>query len=210
MRIAHQIACFALMASCAAIAAPRVAQNPAQKPAQKPAAAKPPAGKGLQRYGMAVYSDLCVHPGSGEFGGQRISVQRFAEVDTVIYEFTAGGLSWPIVASDVNIGPNGAQMYFTVELDGEERTISGKFKDNGATLVLDGGFCGQPGAPATLRKVTDFGRQPAACKPCPEAPPAPLEEAPEQPERPERTRPGQPTVPQESPVKQAAPATQST
>jgi hypothetical protein len=68
-----------------------------------------------------------VHPpDSGEFGGQRITLQRFAEVDTVLYEYTAGGLSWPVVASDVTIDPRGQQFYFTVQPpDEDERTISG-------------------------------------------------------------------------------------
>lgn len=186
MKIAHQIACFSLLAASAAIAAPKAANRPASK--------------GLPRYGMAVYSDLCVHPESGEFGGQRISVQRFAEVDTVIYEFTAGGLSWPIVASDVNIDPLGKQMYFTLQIDQEERTVSGKFADNGDTLVLDGGYCGQPELPAKLKKMKDFGRDAPACKPCPAPKPAPLE--------PEGEAPARPTMPHEAPVKQAAPSPQ--
>ena len=66
------------------------------------AATKP---AGVPRHGMVVYSDLCVHEGSGEYGGQRITLQRFTEVDTVIYEYTAGGLSWPLVATDVNVDP---------------------------------------------------------------------------------------------------------
>jgi hypothetical protein len=183
MKIAHQIVCFSLLAASAAIAAPKAANKPA--------------GKGLPRYGMAVYSDLCVHPESGEFGGQRISVQRFAEVDTVIYEFTAGGLSWPIVAHDVNIDPAGRQMYFTLRVDEEERTLSGKFADNGDVLVLDGGHCGQPEVPVRMKKMKDFGRPAPACKPCPAPRPAPLE--PEQ---------GTPAMPHEAPVKQAAPSPQ--
>src|SRR5213595_3982560 len=62
---------------------------------------RPAGGSGLPRYGVMVYSDLCVHGDSGEFGGQRVTLQRFAEADTVIYEYTAGGLSWPLVATDV-------------------------------------------------------------------------------------------------------------
>jgi hypothetical protein len=181
MKIAHQLACFSLLAASAAIAAPKAQQ-------------------GFPRHGMAVYSDLCVHAETGEFGGQRISVQRFAEVDTVIYEFTAGGLSWPLVAHDVNLDPRGKQMYFSVQVDEEERTISGKFADNGDTLVLDGGYCGQPEVPSRLKKVKDFGRAAPACKPCPAPKPAPLE--------PEEETPATPKMPHEAPVKQAAPQPQ--
>ena len=122
---------------------------------------------GLPRHGMVVYSDLCVHEGSGEYGGQRITLQRFAEVDTVIYEYTAGGLSWPLVATDVNVDPRGKMMYFTVQEGEEERTISGKFSPNGETLTLDGGYCEDQSQPMVLARVRDFSRKARACKPCP-------------------------------------------
>lgn len=123
--------------------------------------------RGLPRHGMVVYSDLCIHQGSGEYGGQRITLQRFAEVDTVIYEYTAGGLSWPLVASDVNIDPRGKMMYFTVQEGEEERTLSGKFSPDGNTLTLDGGYCEDQSQPMVLARVRDFGRKPKACKTCP-------------------------------------------
>jgi len=144
-----------LLASCAVLAAPK--------------ARKQAADAGLPRYGMVVFSDLCINAESGEFGGQRITLQRFAEVDTVLYEYTAGGLSWPVVASDVNIDPRGRQMYFTVRPpDEDERTISGKIADSGKTLVLDGGYCGDEAVPMRLPLVTDFGRKAGTCKVCPQ------------------------------------------
>lgn len=165
MKTIHRFAAVALMASCVAIAAPKTTGKPAA------------ASSGMPRYGMAVYSDLCIHKDSGEFGGQRVTVQRFAEVDTVIYEYTAGGLSWPIIADDVQIGPHGDKMIFTLQMEGEEKRLSGTFTDNGATFVLDGGYCGQPDVPARLSRVKDFGRNPPPCKPCPEKKAAPAEPA---------------------------------
>lgn len=147
------LACLILLASCAALAAPKVARRPAAA---------------LPRYGMVVFSDLCLHADSGEFGGQRITLQRFAEVDTVIYEYTAGGLSWPVVASDVNIDPRGRQLYFVVTPPGEdERTISGKLSEDGTALVLDSAYCEDGSVPMRLPKVVDFGRKPGACHSCP-------------------------------------------
>ncbi|WP_154356552.1 hypothetical protein [Duganella aquatilis] len=141
-----------LLASCAVLAAPKSSKK----------------NGGLPRYGMQVFSDLCIHADSGEFGGQRITLQRFAEVDTVLYEYTAGGLSWPVVASDVNIDPRGQQLYFTVQPpDEDERTISGKLADGGRTLVLDGGYCGDEAVPMRLPLVTDFSRKAGACRACP-------------------------------------------
>jgi hypothetical protein len=141
-----------LLASCAVLAAPKSAKKPGALP----------------RYGMQVFSDLCIHADSGEFGGQRITLQRFAEVDTILYEYTAGGLSWPVVASDVNIDPRGQQLYFTVQPpDEEERTISAKLADGGKALVLDGGYCGDEAVPMRLPLVTDFSRKAGVCRACP-------------------------------------------
>ncbi|MBY0241528.1 MAG: hypothetical protein K2X55_19670 [Burkholderiaceae bacterium] len=165
MKTIHRLAAIILAVSCAAVAAPK----------------KP----GPPRYGMAVYSDLCIHQQSGEFGGRRVTVQRFAEVDTVIYEYTAGGLSWPIVADDVQIGPHGDKIIFTLQLEGEEKTLSGTLVEQGAALVLDGGHCGQPDTPARLNKVRDFGRNPPACKTCPLRKDVPPPEAPQSPQSPQ-------------------------
>lgn len=154
------LACLILLASCAALAAPKVGRAGAPV--------------GLPRYGMQVFSDLCQHEGSGEYGGQRITLQRFAEVDTVLYEYTAGGLSWPLVASEVNIDPRGRQLYFVVRPpEGEERTISGKLSDDGQTLLLDGGYCEDQSVPMRLPRVRDFSRKAGACRACPAPKPHP-------------------------------------
>ena len=47
-------------------------------------AAKGKKPAGLERYGVAVYSDLCLQKDSGEIGGQRVTLHRFAEADSVI------------------------------------------------------------------------------------------------------------------------------
>jgi len=164
MKTRSNVALALLLACTAATAAPQGAKKAT------------PEKSGLPRYGMAVYSDLCVQPG-GEFGGQRITLQRFAEVDTVIYEYTAGGLSWPVVANDVNIDPRGRMMYFTVQPPDEpERTLSGKFSRDGNTLTLDGGYCADESLPMTLQKVRDFAQKPKACRACPAGKEAPGKE----------------------------------
>ncbi len=119
-------------------------------------------------HGVFVYSDLCVNPDSGEGGGQRISLLRFAEVDTVVYEFTAGSLSWPVLATDVNIDPTMSALYFTVQTaDGEQRTISGKLSRDRQSMTLAGGYCDNAAVPIKLSRVTDFSRALKACTPCP-------------------------------------------
>ncbi|KHA77137.1 hypothetical protein NC77_19695 [Janthinobacterium lividum] len=139
---------------------------------------KKPAG--LERYGVAVYSDLCLQKDSGEIGGQRVTLHRFAEADSVIYEFTAGALSWPIVANDVNLDAATGAFDFTIAgADSEERTIVGKFSKDGQTLTLEGDYCGgNVRMPMKLSRVRDFGRPLKHCTPCPPVPQAPAEAVP--------------------------------
>ena len=134
---------------------------------------KKPAG--LERYGVAVYSDLCLQKDSGEIGGQRVTLHRYAEADSVIYEFTAGALSWPIVANDVNLDDATGAFDFTIAgADSEERTIAGKFSKDGQTLTLEGDYCGgNVRMPMKLSRVRDFGRPLKHCTPCPARPEAP-------------------------------------
>ena len=136
------------------------------------AAAKGKKPAGLERYGVAVYSDLCLQKDSGEIGGQRVTLHRFAEADSVIYEFTAGALSWPIVANDVNLDAATGAFDFTIAgADSEERTIVGKFSKDGQTLTLEGDYCGgNVRMPMKLSRVRDFGRPLKTCTPCPTCP----------------------------------------
>ncbi|MDB5756399.1 MAG: hypothetical protein JWR56_2827, partial [Massilia sp.] len=46
------------------------------------------AAKSLPRYGVFVYSNFCVSPMSGDLGGDRITLLRFADGDTLVYEYT--------------------------------------------------------------------------------------------------------------------------
>ena len=142
-------------------------------------AAKDRKPAGLERYGVSVYSDLCLQKDSGEIGGQRVTLHRFAEADTVIYEFTAGSLSWPIVANDVNLDAATGAFDFTIAgADSEERTIAGKFSRDGKTLTLEGDYCGgNVRMPMKLSRITDFGRPLKNCTPCPAVKQAPEEPA---------------------------------
>ena len=126
------------------------------------------APRGQPRYGVFVYSNLCVQADSGDLGGERISLHRFAEGDALIYESTAGALGWPVVASDVNIDPAMRAIYFTLQAPEEApHTVGGKFSRDGQSLTLEGGYCGDASIPRLLPKVTDFGRPLKACAPCP-------------------------------------------
>jgi hypothetical protein len=121
----------------------------------------------VARYGVFVYSDLCVNHANGEGGGQRITLLRTLQSDHVIYEFTAGSLIWPVIASDVNIAPDMGALYFTVQsMDGEYRTIGGELSGDRASIALGGGYCDGNTVPMVLPRVTDFNRTLQACTPC--------------------------------------------
>jgi hypothetical protein len=134
------------------------------------------AGKGLPRYGVIVYSDLCIEGESGDVGGQRISLHRFADGDSVIYEFTAGGLSTPVVASDVSVDDRTGVLTFTAAVaENEQRTVIGRFSGDGRTLTLTDNYeCGNTTVPMRLGRVGNFGRPPPACRACPAAAPKPM------------------------------------
>ncbi|MES2742818.1 MAG: hypothetical protein V4754_17990 [Pseudomonadota bacterium] len=124
--------------------------------------------KGVPGYGVSVYSDLCVQAESGDMGGQRLALHRFLEGDSVIYEFTAGALSWPQLAAEVVLEPKAGVLSFTVQ-GGDERarTVLGTFSADGQRLTLDGAYCADGSIPMVLSKVNDFSRKPGVCKPCP-------------------------------------------
>ena len=135
------------------------------------ASAAAAAASALPRYGVAVYADLCQDPRSGDMGGQRIVLHRFAEGDSVTYEYTAGALSWPVQASDVVIDDRTGVLNFNVPGDGQaERTVIGRFGNGGRTLTLQGGYCADASLPMTLSLLSqpgDFSRKLPACKACP-------------------------------------------
>jgi len=145
----------------------------------------------LARYGVAVYSDLCTEAQTGDVGGQRVTLHRYAEGDSVIYEFTAGSLSWPVVATDVSIDDGTGVLTFNVQEvpNGAPRTVIGRFSQRGRTLTLDGGYCVDGSMPMRLTKVTDFSRALPACKACPapkaDAMPAEMPAAPAMPPDPD-------------------------
>lgn len=132
----------------------------------------------LPRYGVAVYSDLCLEADTGDVGGQRISVHRYADMDSLFYEYTAGTLSLPVVASDVDINDRTGVLTFSViGQDGRERTLFGRFGDRGQSLTLEGGYCADGSKAMRLSRVNDFSRPLQACKACPRGQERPLPSA---------------------------------
>lgn len=122
----------------------------------------------LPRYGMFVYSNLCVSPMSGDVGGDRILLRRFADGDTLFYEYTDGS-THAVVARALALDASMATLRFEIDIEGvPTSSVSGKFSRDGRHLALRGlPFSGDSSAALVL--VTDFAAPLKQCKPLPNA-----------------------------------------
>ena len=53
----------------------------------------------LPRYGVVVYSNLCVDKQGGDYGGERLTLIRRPEGDALVYEYGNGPLSAPCLST---------------------------------------------------------------------------------------------------------------
>jgi hypothetical protein len=122
----------------------------------------------LARYGVFVYSNLCVEDQSGDMAGNRITIHRFLEGDSVLYEYSNGGLSLPVLADDVKIDKSVKLVTFRVAMPGRgSESITAELSEKGRLLILRGDWCGHVQAKIPLRLVNDFSRGIDRCAPCP-------------------------------------------
>lgn len=135
--------------------------------------AAPAVAANAQRYGVMVYSNLCVEAESGDTGGNRITLSRFTEGDHLVYEYSEGALEGPVLAESVKIDAQHRQISFTVRPPNQPaETIEGVFSADGKVLTLRGDWCGNPHATKKLSLVADFSRPLKECPPCPPRPAA--------------------------------------
>lgn len=120
--------------------------------------------KGLSRYGVFVYSNFCISPMSGDLGGNRITLIRLADGDTLVYEYTDGS-THALIASELALGGNSETLRFEVNVSGTAKsTVSGNFSADGRSLTVQGlPFQGEN--KYTLLQVMDFAEPVAECKP---------------------------------------------
>src|SRR5262245_13789003 len=69
---------------------------------------------GLPRYGVFVYSSLCIEPYSGDEAGYRVSLLRYANSDKLVFEYTEGALTESQFAD--NITMDSMRLTFEVTL----------------------------------------------------------------------------------------------
>ena len=115
--------------------------------------------KSLPRYGALVYSNLCVEPQSGDIGGTRITLLRFADGDKVIYEYTEGAVNWPLFAQRGQVDSKTGAIGFKVQTGSETLSFEGKFTD----AALTGAFGGKSES-ISLPRVADLRRPMPNCK----------------------------------------------
>lgn len=124
--------------------------------------------KNVPRYGVLVYSNLCIEDESGHTAGNRITLSRFAEGDSLVYEYAEGALAAPVLGESVKIDARGEQMSFKARPPHQPmETIEGVFSADGKVLSLRGDWCGNPNTTKQLSLVVNFSRPMHACPACP-------------------------------------------
>lgn len=124
------------------------------------------AAKGLPRYGVFVYSSFCISPMSGDLGGDRMTLIRLVDGDTLVYEYTDGS-KHALIARELALDAKSETLRFEVNIQGAAKSnVSGNFSVDRRRLTVHGlPFRGEE--KYTLLRVTDFAAPIAECKPLP-------------------------------------------
>lgn len=114
--------------------------------------------------GVAVYSDICVHPESGDLLGDRVVVMRFVDGDYVLFQTAEGVIAAPQVAK-ATVDLRGGDIRFSV-LEAEKVIANFKGKMTSSTLTgsFDNGWKNRFGEKMLkLPKINDQLRTFPAC-----------------------------------------------
>jgi hypothetical protein len=121
----------------------------------------------MPRYGVFVYSNLCIEGDSGDTAGTRITLYRYPEGDRVMYEYAEGALARPVIADLVKVDERSGLLRFAVTRPGAQaETISTRLTNDGEVLSMRGPWCGAD-VLIRLPRVEDFSRRMQQCRPCP-------------------------------------------
>jgi hypothetical protein len=121
------------------------------------------AAKNMPRYGLFVYSNFCISPMSGDLAGDRITLHRFVDGDTLIYEYTDGS-THAVVARKVGLDAKPVFLQFEVHGEGDlNALVSGKFSPDGSILTVSG-LLFHESETFVLKRVMDFAAPLVDCK----------------------------------------------
>ena len=85
---------------------------------------------------VIVYSDICVHPESGDLLGSRVVVMRFVEGSYVLFQMAEGVLEAPQSVA-ATIDKNGDILFRLPESEKVLATFKGKMTDQSLTGTFD-------------------------------------------------------------------------
>jgi hypothetical protein len=116
-------------------------------------------GRDMPRYGVFIYSDLCIEPASGDVAGNRVALLRYPESNQIIFEYTEGPLMAPLFADKITIDSVTGALTFDVREDSQTVTFRGTMTDD----ALVGTISDRP-EPIRLPRIRDFGGKLVECR----------------------------------------------
>lgn len=119
--------------------------------------------KNLPRYGMFVYSNFCISAGSGDLNGNRITLRRLSDGDSLIYEYTDGS-THVVVADKLVLNAKSGTLRFEAHAEGDLNAIvSGRISGDGDTLTVRGLLFNEE-TTFELRRTVNFAAPVKICK----------------------------------------------
>jgi hypothetical protein len=119
--------------------------------------------KDMPRYGVLVYSNLCTSEMSGDLEGNRITLRRLVDGDTLIYEYDDGSTHL-VIADELKLDSKSGEISFKIHADGNLNTVvSGRFSKDGESLKVKG-MLFEESTTFILKRVSDFSLPLQHCK----------------------------------------------
>ena len=109
----------------------------------------------LPRYGVMVFSNLCVDRRGGDYGGERLTLIRRPEGDALLYEYGNGPLSAAVAADNLDI--RGATLTASALNDDQVVFLVAKLRADGAVLT-------GRGDDRRLRRIDSYAAKIPACR----------------------------------------------
>ena len=109
----------------------------------------------LPRYGVMVFSNLCIDPEGGDYGGERLTLIRRPDGDALLYEYGNGPLSAPVAADNLTI--KGATLTASALNDDQVVFLVARLGSGGAVLT-------GRGDDRQLKRIGSYAAKIPACR----------------------------------------------